>query len=265
MHTEPAAILALLWLLFGGTHVGLATGRVRGALVDRLGDRGFMALFSAIASISFAALVVYYAAHRYEGAPGLALTAVPAVRWLLMAAIAFGVALITAGLIAYPRMPMALFDQPIRQPRGIERITRHPFFVGVAVLGVAHAFLATRLVGAVFAAGLAVLGIAGAWHQDRKLLARRGGPYADYLARTSTVPFAAALAGQPLAWRELPLGALAGGLVLAVVLRLGHGVLFAHGGAWIIVAVSGGGAIASWQTWRRTQRRAALLTASEVR
>ena len=35
-----------LWLVFGGTHIGLATRRVRDGLVSRLGERGFVALFS---------------------------------------------------------------------------------------------------------------------------------------------------------------------------------------------------------------------------
>ena len=55
-------------------------------------------------------------------------------------------------------------------------MTRHPFFVGVALLASAHVLLATRLVGAVFFAGLAALAILGARHQDRKILARRGAP-----------------------------------------------------------------------------------------
>src|SRR5437899_13047458 len=63
-------------------------------------------------------------------------------------------------------------NPPIRAPRGVERVTRHPFFVGVALLASAHVLLATRLVGAVFFAGLAALAILGAWHQDRTLPAR---------------------------------------------------------------------------------------------
>ena len=74
---EPALTVAVLWLLFAGTHIGLATRRVRAALVARLGEAGFTALFSVIASASFAAAIAYYAAHRTEGAPGLALANVP--------------------------------------------------------------------------------------------------------------------------------------------------------------------------------------------
>src|SRR3989442_1163101 len=47
---EPALAVTLLWLLFGGTHIGLATGPVRAALVARLDERGFTVLFSAVAA-----------------------------------------------------------------------------------------------------------------------------------------------------------------------------------------------------------------------
>src|SRR5439155_1644277 len=82
-------------------------------------------------------------------------------------------------------------------------VSRHASFVGLALLGAAHALLATRLVGTVLMGGLTVFAVAGAWHQDRKLLRQRGEPYAAYLEATSTVPFGAIVAGrQRLAWQE---------------------------------------------------------------
>src|SRR2546430_4329078 len=159
-----------LWLVFGGTHVGFVTRRLREGLVSRLGERGFLALFSLIAAVSFSVLVHYYTLHRFDGPPGLALGTVPALRWTLMAVVVAGVVLIAASLVVYPRLPMAGFNETVRAPRGIERVTRHPSFVGLALLGAAHALLATRLVGTVLMGGLAVFAVAGAWHQDRKLL-----------------------------------------------------------------------------------------------
>jgi uncharacterized membrane protein len=255
MTIEPALTLVLLASLFVGTHVGLATRRLRAALVARLGGGGFFALYTLVATVSFAAMIGYYAAHRFEGAPGPALGAVAAARWPLMALIVAGVMLTAAGLTVYPRLAVALFDQPIGEPRGIERITRHPFFCGVALFGVAHVLLATRLIGAVLAAELAVLAIVGARHQDAKILARRGRPYADYLAATSIVPFAAIVAGrQRLIWSELPYGSLATGVGVALALRAVHDVIFAYGGLWIVVGVVAGGALASWQSFRRKRR-----------
>ena len=129
---EPALTVAVLWLLFAGTHIGLATRRLRAALVARLGEAGFTALFSVIASASFAAAIAYYAAHRTEGAPGLALANVPALRGALMAVTVTGIVLLSAGSVTYPGSPYDLFARTVRAPRGIERVTRHPFFAGVA-------------------------------------------------------------------------------------------------------------------------------------
>jgi uncharacterized membrane protein len=249
-------VLTALLLVFGGLHVGLATRRVRDGLVSRLGEPGFRALFSLIAAVSFSVLVHYYTVHRFNGPPGLALGAVPALRWTLMAVVVAGIVLIVASLVVYPRSPMAVFNKTVEAPQGIERVTRHGLFVGTALLGAAHALLATRLVGAVLMGGLAVVAVAGAWHQDRKFLRQRGEPYGAYLEATSMVPFGAIVAGrQRLAWRELPVGALALGVGLAVVLRTIHGSIFAHGGAWVSAGVIGGAALAGVLSARRVRRR----------
>ena len=155
-------------------------------------------------------------------------------------------------------MPSALFEQPIRSAQGIEKITRHPFFAGTALFALAHALLATRLVGTVFFAGLVLLIAIGVRHQDRKLHARRGGPYAAYVASTSAVPFAAVFSGrQRLTWSDLPIGGLAVGLVLALALRRWHDVLFADRGAWIVGVVLAGALVAGLNALRRSRRLAA--------
>ena len=261
---EPALVVALLWLVFGGLHIGLATAAVRDPIASRLGPLGFGIFFSLFAAPSFAALVSYYATHRSEGLPGLALGSVALLRWVLVPLVGAGIALTVAAFDVYPRSPMALFGPPIRGPRGLERVTRHPFFAGVALLALAHVLLATRLVGTVFVAGLALLAILGARHQDAKLLRLRGRPYAEYLAATSAVPFGALLAGrQRLDWRELPLGTLAAGVVLAFVLRSVHEGIFAHSGAWVIGGTLGGAAFATVQAWRRARRAELRMPASQ--
>jgi uncharacterized membrane protein len=258
----------LLAVLFAGTHVGLATPTVRTRLVPRIGVGGFFFVYSLIAAITFWALIAYYAAHRFDGTAGLALGTHPAMHALLTGVIVVGIALATAGLAAYPGLPVALFGQPIREPRGIERVTRHPFFAGTALLGIAHALLATHLTGAILMGALALLSIAGSRHQDVRHLAARGQPYADYLAVTSALPFAAILAGrQRLVWREMPFGALAGGVGGAVLLRVAHARLFADGGRWIMLAVIGGAVVASAQSWlraRRSHARTASASSSET-
>jgi uncharacterized membrane protein len=143
----------------------------------------------------------------------------------------------------------------VREPRGLERVTRHPFFVGAVLLGSAHALLAPHLVGAVAMGSLALFAAIGAWFQDRKLLALRGQSYADYLAATSSIPFAAIAAGrQRLVWRELPFRSLLAGLALAWGLRALHAHLFDQGGAYLIAALVLGPLPLLYAEWRRDQR-----------
>src|SRR3989442_1467798 len=112
-------------------------------------------------------------------------------------------------------------------------------------------------VGAVCFAGLAALGPRGAWPQDGKPPARRGAPYAGYLAVPSAVPSAAIVARrQRLAWREIPPRGLVLGLAVAAALRTVHASIFAHGGAWVIGVVLAGAALSAGRAWRRAQRGA---------
>ena len=254
---EPALAIALLSLVFGGMHVGLATRRVRAALVARLGEWGFLTLFSVLASVSFAALVHFYAVHRFEGAAGLALGSTGVARALLIAAVVAGLMLAIASLVPYPGSAYAIGSDAAHAARGLDRITRHPFFVGVALTAGAHVLLAPHLVGSVFFAGLAALALGGAWHQDRKLLARRGPAFAAFLRTTSLLPFTAIVSGrQRLVLRELPWTSLVVALPAILLLRGAHAGIFAHGGAWVIATVVGGAAILMVQTFWVARRRA---------
>jgi uncharacterized membrane protein len=215
-------------------------------------------LFSAVAAITFPLFVHYYATVRFDGAAGLDLGGFAPARYAASGTIAFGLVLIVGSLWRFPASTLALLDPRPLVPRGLERITRHPFFVGVALMSLAHVALATRLVGAVAFGGLAILTIAGPLHQDRKLLANRGQPYADYLRQTSLVPFAAIVAGrQRIVWNELPWAGLAVGAALAFALRSVHASIMGHGGTWVIAVVLGGAGLATLQSLARLRRHRA--------
>jgi uncharacterized membrane protein len=255
---KPALVVALLWLLFGGSHVGLATRPVRTRLVRALGEGGFLAVFWLVAATTFSLLAHVHATLASEGIGGVALGAVPALRVPLVACVAAGIVLMVTAFAGYVRSPYAAMLAGARrwQPRGVERITRHPFFAGVALFAGAHALLAPRLVSAVFFAGFAVLATLGPWHQDRKLRALHGEPYVDYLRVTSAVPFAAVARGrQTIVWREMPLGHVAIGLGLAWLLRVSHAAIVGHGGAFLIAVVVGGAAVATVRSLHAASRR----------
>ena len=248
---EPAITVALWWMLFGGTHLALATGRPRAWLVGRLGARGFEIVFSVVAAATLGLLVHAYAGLRFEGADGLGLAAVPAARAVLYGIAFAGMTLALWGVLAFPASPMAP-PGIVRPPRGLARVTRHAFFAGMAMLAAAHMLLATRLASVVFFAGIFVLVTLGARLQDRKLLRRYGAPYAEYLAATSAIPFAAIAGGrQRLVWEEIRLPMLALSIVMVVALRWVHASIFAAGGAWMMGVVVGSVVLLQLATWAR--------------
>ncbi len=252
---DPVLRVALAFALFAAAHIGLAWPAVRQPLVTRLGRWGFTVCFSLVAWLTFGLTVSAYAAHAHEGPAGLGLGAHAAARFVLVAAIAAGSMLMAGTFAGYIGSPYSFSGEQRHEPRGLERVTRHPFFVGTALLGGAHALLATHLVGTVLMGSLALFALLGAWFQDRKLLALRGEPYAAYLAATSTVPFAAIAAGrQRLVSSELPYGTLLLGLALAWVLRSLHGHLFDHGGAYVIAALVIGPLVILAGAWRHERR-----------
>jgi len=235
---RPALTIALCWLPFVCTHLGLAAPAVRSRLVARYGEKGFVYLFSAVAALALAVVVTGYAALRFEGAAGPALGAVPVLRPILIAFVVAGVVLMTGTFARYDRSPYAVIGRAFPEPRGLERITRHPFFTGLTIFSLAHAALATHLVGSVFMLGYAVVSVVGARQQDRKLVARYGAPFVEYRRATSALPFAAILAGrQRLVWSELPLSLMANGLALAFLLRSVHESIFAFAGVGFMAAV----------------------------
>ena len=234
---DPVLRVALGFGLFAATHLGLASPPLRAALIARLGPARFTIFFSLVAWLTFGLAVSTYAANAAEGPAGLGLGANAGARAVLIFAITLGVMLMTGTFARYSRSPYAIGGVAVREPRGLERVTRHAFFAGTVLFGAAHALLATRLVGVIAMGSLALVAGVGAWLQDRKHLALRGEEYRDYLAVTSGVPFAAILAGrQRLVWGELPYGMLLLGIGLTFVLRAVHEHLFDYGGAYVIAA-----------------------------
>ena len=254
---DPLLRVALPLALFVAAHLGLAWPPLRERLVARLGRWGFTLLFSLVAWLTLGAAIAGYAAHAGAGPPGPALALHGAARAAAVAAITLGSALMLGGLAGYGRTPYAPSARQVREPRGLERVTRHPFFVGFALLGLAHALLASRLVGVLFFGGLALFALVGARLQDAKLLALRGEPYADYLAATSTLPFVAILAGRQRFVRdELPIRALLLGVALAGLLRALHAHLLDHGGLYLISVFVIGPLVLLVSEWRREHRAA---------
>jgi uncharacterized membrane protein len=238
---EAIATIVAHWLLFAGTHDGLADPRVRARIVRRIGEGGFRLVYFAIAAVTFTLLMRSYAVNQLTGPPGLAGFVGPSVRLLLMGVAGLGAVLLVGGLVTYPESPMELSTRGVPPPTRLARITRHPFFVGLALVALVHVVLAAHATGAVFFGCLALFTMVGTRRQDRKLLASKGEAYAAYCRETSIVPFAAILAGRTgITARDVPVVSVAIGVLGAIALRLAHPVLLAWDGMAIAAAVGGG-------------------------
>lgn len=253
---QEGLVTALLWLAFGGTHVGLSLGPVRKRLVRALGEGGYVFLYSVIAIGTFAALVHYVALHRFAEPHAALLMSIPPVRGALLALSAFGFSLFITAVLGYPGFPMAVFRHRAMPARGVQQITRHPFFSGIALWAAAHALLAPSKVTFVFFIGMIVLSFVGAMHQDRRLIAELGEPYRSYVASTSFWPFVAvATRRQKVRLSEQPWIGYALGVGASMALYSGHRHVFDHGGAYVIAVVSLGSIVAILSSRARAARR----------
>ena len=259
MGDSPGTELALaaLWLLFIGTHVGLATASVRGALVSRLTERGYLIVFTVVASVTFSLLVAFFATHPVSGVPALGLGAHPVARPILLGISGCGVSLMTAAFAptGYWDSPAVLMATGVRPAMGLERVTRHPFFAGTVLLMGSHLLLATDMASVIFLGGFVVLAILGPVHQAKKLRAKHGRAYDEYLASTSAIPFLAILQGrQQLALGEQPWALLILGALSAAGIRYVHSNLFIWWGAPVWGAAVAGSVLIALVTFSRTAR-----------
>ena len=252
---QEGLVTALLWLLFGGSHVVLSIRSIRTRIVARLGEAGFIAVYSLVAVGTFAALVHYVAQHRFAEPQASLLVTIPPVRGALIALSVVGFSLFVAGVLVYPRLPMATFRHRVMPARGIQQLTRHPFFSGIAIWAASHALLAPSRVTFVFFIGTLVFSFVGGMHQDRRLIAELAEPYRAYVASTSFWPFVAVITKrQTIDWREQPWFAYGVGIGASLGLYHVHDDIFSRGGAYVIVAVTAGSFLAILNSRVRARR-----------
>lgn len=207
----PAVSLALATFAFVGTHI-LLSHPLRPGLVARLGERAFAGLYSLVAIVTLAWMIVAYR----RGGDSEALWVAPLWWWPLASALMLIASILLFGaLIGNPSFPRpGAAPGPIPGPRGIFVITRHPMNWSFMLWALVHASLSGSPRNLIVAAGILVLALFGSIGQDRKKERLLGPIWLDWERRTSFVPFAALLAGK-VRWRDAVPGAVAlvGGLV----------------------------------------------------
>ena len=217
--------IAFWWGAFAGTHMVLSSLPVRGKLIERLGEKAFVRVYSLVALATFIPLVWVYLGNRHAGGMIWNFAAVSGVRPLAMLLAVLAIAVIV-GAVIHPS-PALVGVKKAWGARGLTRITRHPLFMGVALWSLSHLLLNGFVTDIVFFGGMLAFSLAGAAHQDARKRATEHARLGQFFAETSFWPFGAIVAGRNrLIWRELPWIALVIGAAAAVGIYALHSWAF---------------------------------------
>lgn len=206
-------------LAFVGSHIVLSSTTLRGTLREKVGERGYLALFSALALVTLAWMVV-----AYGHAPHLPLWDLGRLgRHVPLVVVPIASILLVGGLIAPNPTAVGMeraagADDPAP---GVLRVTRHPVMWAIGLWAIAHLAPNGDAASLVFFGALAALALGGTVLIDRKKRLALGSNWQRLAEVTSNVPFAALLSGRtrPPTGLALP---LAGGLLLFLVLAWAH-------------------------------------------
>jgi len=212
-------------------HVGISATGLRAALVRRIGEGPYRAVFS-LASLGLLVWLIHgFNVMRADPFDPLneALWSPPA--WLRgpgMGLAALGIIFIVAGLFA-PGPTLAGFEKrglaKSEPAYGMLRITRHPFLWGVALWSAGHLLANGERFAVMLFGALGLMVLFGSRSIDRKGRARDADSFARFEAVSSNVPFAAIVQGRNrLAFGEIALPVLAG-VVAAALAVWGHATL----------------------------------------
>lgn len=178
-------------IAFVGTHF-LLSHPLRAPIVGRIGERGFLGLYSLVA---FATLIWLALAYR-AAPPAPLLWPVGDASWAVASAVMLVASVLLMGsLIRNPALPEAKTDT-VPEARGVFAITRHPMMWAFALWGAAHILIYPDPSNIVVALAIILLALAGAALQDRKKEALQPDFWRGWEARTSYWPFAAIAAGR---------------------------------------------------------------------
>lgn len=219
--------LACAAVFFVGIHLVISGTSLRGVLVTRLGAGGFQGLFSLLSLGGLTWMCMAYGAAPTIEVWGPVDVFRPAAMVLMIVAALLAVlGLTTPSPTAAGGEGQLDADEPAT---GILRISRHPFLWGVVLWTATHLILNGDGASLVLFGALLVLALIGPRSIDAKRHARFGEKWDRFAAVTSSVPFAAILAGR----NELRLGEL-GAWRIALAFVVYASVLGAH--AWLFGA-----------------------------
>lgn len=218
---DPVLGIALLWIAFTATHLGMSSLRLRPRLVGALGEGGFLAAYSIIALAIFIPLIWLYFTSKHAGEMLWYVPRGPLFSGVVYAGMAIAFVLLVSSFLRPSPGGVVPGDTT---PRGVYRLTRHPMVMAFVVFALVHLLPNGSTADVAFFGGFALFALVGAAHQDQRKLATGPAGYRAFYEHTPFFPFTGrdTLAGL----RELSPIALAGGLLLTATLWYFHSTWF---------------------------------------
>jgi uncharacterized membrane protein len=219
--------VALAGAFLLGSHFGISSTGLRARLIDRLGEKAYLGLYSIVALVALVLLVM-----AYESAPFVLLWTASIWMWFVpLLVMPFALLFLVGGLSA-PN-PTAVGQDALLEkelgPRGVLRITRNPVMWAIGLWAAAHMVPNGDAASLLFFGSLAVLALLGAVLIDAKNALRKGDAWVRWATLTSNIPFLAIVQGRQnlgVAIREIGWIRLAVVVVLYAALLHGHRWLF---------------------------------------
>ncbi len=211
-------MLALAGLVFLGIHAVPATP-LRQTAVGAMGEGAYIGVYSLL---SLAA--IWWWVNAFNGTPyDAAAWSYPGWWPWLKAAIMLLAAILFVGGLSSPNPTLPQGGKLLDRPdvgQGIFAVTRHPLMWSFGLWGIAHLISQPNWRGLWFYGLFALTAVGGAVLQERRKAATYGASWSRFTAKTSFVPFVAALQGRArislseIGWWRIGLGALLWALML---------------------------------------------------
>lgn len=218
---DPARLIFVWWLAFGGSHMLMSSVPVRTRLVAALGEWPFRGLYSLVSFATFIPLVITYFQHKHTGPLLWAIPLNPFVLGLLYFGNALAFILIAGG---YLSPSPAMVGMTAVRHRPIHDLTRHSLFMGIGLWALMHLVSNGFSSDVVFFGGFVVFAIAGSWHQDARLIKTRGDAYRRFVEETPFFPLTGKHTLRGL--KGFPLRAVFAGILTTIVIRYFHAAWF---------------------------------------
>ncbi len=183
---EPLSTLIAACTAFVGGHFAMSHP-LRAAMVRRLGEQGFQAVYSIIVLAAF--IWMYFA---FKAAPSSTplWSGFDNISWAIGSVIALVAMVLIAGSFSgNPAMAIPGAEKAAQaEPSGVMRVTRHPMMWGAALWAISHIIAAPTARTLVLATAILILALVGSHMQDRKKRMLMGEDWATWSSKTSYWP-----------------------------------------------------------------------------